>query len=330
MANGAFCCRYTGHTKGRDYERWREQFGRMWLSADFEPVGDGRVANEISGTHHSFLALCSMRGTPIRMDRRDDLDTETRNSLYLIIASNCRLQASQRGRSVDLSKGQMVLLTAGEPARLTQLTPGSRWSIRIPRKRLVDFYRDPEAKVAQPLANSGLTALLLHQIETAHRFGPTLDASANHLTAQYVLDLVGLCLGASGDVAHLAKNRGLAAARLDAIKADILRNLATPDVALARIAANHGMSTRYVQRLLEMTGTSFTGFVREQRLLSARRLLQDQKSRWRKISDIAASVGFADTSYFNRAFRARFGATPRDVRAGLDEAGHQIVTGIGE
>jgi len=59
-------------------------------------------------------------------------------------------------------------------------------------------------------------------------------------------------------------------------------------------------------------------------------LLQDQKSRWRKISDIAASVGFADTSYFNRAFRARFGATPHDVRAGLDEAGHQIVTGIGE
>src|SRR5262245_45316186 len=53
------------------------------------------------------------------------------------------------------------------------------------------------------------------------------------------------------------------------VGADILRNLATPDVALARIAANHGMSTRYVQRLLEMTGTSFTGFVREQRLLSA-------------------------------------------------------------
>src|SRR5262249_1715956 len=119
MANGAFCCRYTGHTKGGDYAMWREQFVRMWLSADFESVGDGRVANEISGTHHSFLALCSMRGTPIRMDRRDDLDTETRNSLYLIIASNCRLQASQHGRSVDLSKGQMVLLTAGEPARLT-------------------------------------------------------------------------------------------------------------------------------------------------------------------------------------------------------------------
>src|SRR5262249_57394081 len=106
------------------------------------------------------------------------------------------------------------------------------------------------------------------------------------------------------------------------IKADILRNLATPDVALARIAANHGMSTRYVQRLLEMTGTSFTGFVREQRLLSARRLLQDQQNRWRKISDIAASVGFADTSYFNPAFPARIRTTPRHARAGPDPTRH--------
>jgi len=313
-----FCYRYAGNTKGPDYERWREQFGHVWLSADFEPVGQERVANETSGTHHSFLGLCLMRGTPIRMDRRDDLDKEMRDCLFLIIASNCRLQAFQHGRSVDLPKGQIVLMSAGEPARLTQLTRGSRWSIRIPRKRLVEFCRDPEAKIARPLPNGGLTELLLHQIETAHRFGPKLDASANHLTAQYVLDLVGLCIGANGDAAYLAKQRGLAAARFDAIKADILQNLGRSDVGIAHIAANHRVSTRYLQRLLEASGTSFTSFVLEQRLLSARRLLQDQKNRWRKISDIAASVGFSDTSYFNRTFRARFGSTPRDVRAGLE------------
>jgi AraC-like DNA-binding protein len=34
----------------------------------------------------------------------------------------------------------------------------------------------------------------------------------------------------------------------------------------------------------------------------------------RKIADIAFSCGFGDISYFNRKFRQRFGASPREVR----------------
>jgi AraC-like DNA-binding protein len=127
-----------------------------------------------------------------------------------------------------------------------------------------------------------------------------------------------LCLGADGDSAHLAARRGLAAARFDAIKAEILKNLGRPEIGLARIAANHRLKKRYVQRLFEQTGTSFTSFVLEQRLLLAHRLLSDPQLRWRKISDIAVGAGFSDISYFNRAFRSRFGATPREVRADLD------------
>jgi AraC-like DNA-binding protein len=314
MMTGRFCFRYTGKPDGPDYEQWRDEFAHIWLAADFTPVGEDHLFNEISGTHHSFLSLCSMRGTPMRMDRRDDLSQGARDYLYLIIASNCRLQACQKAQVVDLSTGQIVLMSASEPARLTQLTQGSRWSVRIPRQRLADFCRNVEDKIQRPIANSELTNLLLHQVETAHRFGPKLDACANCATAHYVLDLVGLCLGADRDAAHLAKHRGLAAARLDEIKAEIMRNLGRPDIDLARLAANHGLKTRYVQRLFELAGTSFTKFVLEQRLLLAHRLLSDPKSRWRKISDIAAGAGFSDISYFNRAFRARFGAVPRDVR----------------
>jgi AraC-like DNA-binding protein len=35
-----------------------------------------------------------------------------------------------------------------------------------------------------------------------------------------------------------------------------------------------------------------------------------------RIIDIALACGFADISYFNRAFRARYGVTPSDVRNG--------------
>ncbi|MGY2933497.1 AraC-like DNA-binding protein [Bradyrhizobium sp. GM6.1] len=52
----------------------------------------------------------------------------------------------------------------------------------------------------------------------------------------------------------------------------------------------------------------------EQRLLQARKLLSDPRARTRKISDIAHSSGFSDLSYFNRAFRKRFAATPSELR----------------
>jgi AraC-like DNA-binding protein len=163
--------------------------------------------------------------------------------------------------------------------------------------------------------SAGLANLVLHQVATAHRFGPKLDASVNHSIGQHLLDLVGLCLGAGGDAAQLAERRGLAAARLDAIKADLLSEIGRADLALAGIASKHGLNTRYVQYLFERSGTSFTEFVLEQRLLLAYRLLREPRGRWRKISDIAASAGFSDISYFNRAFRARFAATPSDIRA---------------
>src|SRR5581483_10314180 len=123
--------------------------------------------------------------------------------------------------------------------------------------------------------------LIVHQAELARRLGPTLDSAANHAIAQHILDLLGLCIGAEKDSAQLAMHRGLAAARLDAIKEDLVQRLASADCELNAVAARHGVSTRYVQHLFERSGTTFTNFLREQRLLAAHRLLRDPQSSWR-------------------------------------------------
>jgi AraC-like DNA-binding protein len=315
MTGKIFCCRYAGRTEGWRYESWREEFGRKWVTADFSSLTDDYVVSELRSSRHSFVALGSMRGTPLRMERRGDVVEHERGDWFLILASGCRMRAFQRGRSVELSGGDLTLLSGDGPASLTQLTEGSRWSIRIPQRPLTDLCRSVEDRVARPIASSGLTRLLLQQVETAHRFGPEIDPAADHATGQYVLDLVVLCLGAQADAAHIAASRGLASARLGSLKAEILRSLSTPDLRLVQIAANQRVSARYVQYLFDQSGTSFTRFVLEHRLLLAHRLLRDPSNRSRKISDIAVAAGFSDISYFNRAFKARFGATPTDDRA---------------
>ena len=54
-----------------------------------------------------------------------------------------------------------------------------------------------------------------------------------------------------------------------------------------------------------------------QRLACAHRLLTDPRLAAEKISSIAVDAGFGDLSYFNRAFRRRFGETPSGIRAQL-------------
>jgi AraC-like DNA-binding protein len=59
--------------------------------------------------------------------------------------------------------------------------------------------------------------------------------------------------------------------------------------------------------------------VLDQRLARAHCMLGDPRFADRTISAIAFAAGFGDLSYFNRVFRARYDATPSDVRAGAQE-----------
>ena len=74
------------------------------------------------------------------------------------------------------------------------------------------------------------------------------------------------------------------------------------------------MTPRYVQRLFEAEGTTFSEFLLQQRLARAHRLLCEPEASAAAISTIAYDVGFGDLSYFNRRFRRKFGMTPREVR----------------
>jgi AraC-like DNA-binding protein len=182
--------------------------------------------------------------------------------------------------------------------------------------------------------------------DVAHRVVPSVDTALLRATAPedpafallsaYCAGLVGLpdelpaatasMAGAQLEelMAHLLGNRdaidlgggsGLRAARLCAIKDDIARNLGRCGLSAAMMGERHGVTPRHVQRLFEREGTTFTEYVLAQRLARAHRLLSDPRRAAEKISAIACDAGFAELSYFNRAFRRRFGAAPSEVRA---------------
>jgi AraC-like DNA-binding protein len=108
---------------------------------------------------------------------------------------------------------------------------------------------------------------------------------------------------------------GLKAARLHAIKEDILAHLGESGLSVAAIAARHGIGPRYVRRLFEQEGITFSEFLLSARLERAHLMLTGPQFGHRTVASIAYSAGFADLSYFNRAFRKRYGLTPSEARA---------------
>jgi AraC-like DNA-binding protein len=135
------------------------------------------------------------------------------------------------------------------------------------------------------------------------------------LVVTHVYDLVALALGATRDATAIANDRGARAARLHAIKTEILNSLGRHELSLAGLAARHGVTPRHVQTLFESDGSTFSRFLLDQRLARAHHMLSNPLLAEQTISRIAYEVGFGDLSHFNRAFRRRYGETPSDVRA---------------
>jgi AraC-like DNA-binding protein len=143
---------------------------------------------------------------------------------------------------------------------------------------------------------------------------PPAGPELSRLTAVHLLDLAALVFGAGRDAAVVARSRGLPAARLRAIKADITACLDQPGLTVAAVSVRHGITPRYVQLLFEHEGTTFSRFVLDQRLARVHSLLTDPRLAGRSISALALDSGFGDVSYFNRAFRRRYATTPTEVR----------------
>ncbi len=107
---------------------------------------------------------------------------------------------------------------------------------------------------------------------------------------------------------------GTQPALLHRIYETIERKLGDPELSPARVAQLEGISERYLQKLFESTGDSFTHYLRERRLQRCWADLANPAEAHRSVSDIAFGCGFSDAAHFSRSFRDRFGLSPRAFR----------------
>lgn len=112
------------------------------------------------------------------------------------------------------------------------------------------------------------------------------------------------------------------------IKDHVDRRLADPSLGPTEIAAATGISRRCLHKLFAAERCSVSQYSEQRRPKRCRRDLLDPRLGEQSIAVITFGWGFGDLSGFNRAFKATFGMTPRDLRAGLGQHPDPACAGV--
>jgi AraC-like DNA-binding protein len=248
------------------------------------------------------------------------------DDLCMSVSSGQTGVISYRGRTLQVGDGAATVVTREDGGFVKHVVHGGRGMfLRVPRSAIAPLAPGLDDCLMRVIApDTGALMLLVKYADVVAQDQAPIAPSLGRLIASHVHDLITLTLGASNDAKALAAGRGVRAARLRTIKADILRNLSDCNLKITAVASRHGVSTRYVHKLFELEGTTFSQFVLEERLTRGYRILADSRFADRRVSSVAFEAGFGDLSYFNQCFRRRYGATPSDIRAQARSAVAQI------
>jgi AraC-like DNA-binding protein len=302
---------------GKHYEEWREDVCRNFCRVDAEPGAGSQIGCKIEIAQVGSLALAKASGKSGRFLRTRGLLSDSCDDFILFAATLGDVLVVRERRAVELQQSQMWLTDLTVEGAVAFNDDHQFATTRIPRRELLAICPDAESRLAEPLvASPGIRDVIARYFALAAESAASLDPIGQQMTARHMVDLVALLLRTGRDEMQLATQRGYSEARLRLLQTEVLDRLHDSNLTIASIALSIGLSPKQVQRLFERSGMTFTEFVLEQRLLSARRLLSSPNGHHGKIGTVAYSVGFGDLSYFNRTFRGRFGVTPSEWRDG--------------
>jgi AraC-like DNA-binding protein len=256
-------------------------------TGSYSPIFGARTRELLSDGRDSYLLTLHTHDHEVSVDGGPPMQVPAGNLMLIneAVRSNFRLPAT------------VVKVVSLKRSRLLEL---------VPRIDVEAFHHVPAAAQGMPLL-TGYADFL--------RESPPQGERARALAAAHLYDLAALVLDDVVRGGAARNGAGLRAARLDLVKKEVRRHLQDPDFGIEAAARRQGITPRYIQRLFEAEGTTFSEFLRDSRLELAFDRLRRSAPGESSIAMLAYDCGFRDLSSFNRGFQRRYGASPSDIRA---------------
>ena len=298
----------TNAVQGRErFSYWRDAVCRAVFGISIEAPPErfsARIAARSAGPLR--FAISESTGYELIRSARDiDREPADHYSIYLQLSGSS--VSTLHDQQVSLEAHDMAVYDGKKPFRA--LHSGRRAIAVVPRP-MIDLRapwlrrRKPHKLAASPYLNLARRHLLqLSAPDTA------LSETEAILLTENLCNLVALA-SAGG----IATDRLEPDLQIQAILVFCRQNLHEPDLSPQRVADRFRVSVRTLHARFSQIGQTFGRWLLEARLDACGTALHDAHQRNLNISEIAYRIGFNDLSHFNKAFRARFGMTPRDWR----------------
>jgi AraC-like DNA-binding protein len=292
---------------------------RMYLRASFLSLNDessGRVS--VRKFNCGSVSLLYSESDAFGLARGREFLSDGDADFRLVLNHAAPFEYESGSHLARMEPGEAMVAFNGEVGTARHFGPTRCSTIRIGHQLLLDAAPGLELQPVWRIEpGSPRLRLLTSYLECLRRQWPSNDRPLDSSVERHLIQLVALALNPHRET-QLAGARSVRAARLATIRADVMTNLGQERLSARTIARRHGVTDRYVHRLFEETGETFGAFVERTRMERAFALLTNSANAGMRISEIALSVGYGEHSTFNRAFRRRFGDTPRAVRQQSD------------
>jgi AraC-like DNA-binding protein len=225
---------------------------------------------------------------------------------------------SQGDRQTVLRPGDVTVYETTRPYSITNLGLTELHYFQVPRSALALPRKTLEQVLGTRIGrdNNPLAAVTASFLASLGQSDVLDQPRAAELVVTPALELIRALVAAHVDDEVLSR-KPLDRSLTLRIQRYIADHLGNRDLNAETIAAAHHVSVRQLYKVLAHADIRLTDTIRRQRLEACRRELRDDRRRHIAIATISARWGFADPSHFSRVFRAEYGMTPHEWRAGV-------------
>lgn len=278
--------------------RSAQEVGATVGTLDFARVGSISVGRFSSS--HSCVTQHPVALTP-----------SARKSVFLAVQLKGRTSVEQCGRTMRLAPGAWGLCDAPTPCVSSHSEDVDQLHLLIPRES-VRLAVDTRFVVCRPFAEqSRISELMCNTIVSLFEELPQLGPRHSVDLADIALKLFHLAV-----TERIQQPDGCSAkeALRERINHYVESRLRDSSLTLDQIAKDLQCTKRYLHMAFAAEERSLNEYIWDRRLERCRDDLENPMRRARSITETAMSWGFSNLSHFSRAFRDRFGVTPRQMR----------------
>ncbi|CAN7336735.1 helix-turn-helix domain-containing protein [Acidovorax sp. LjRoot118] len=300
---------------------WTDMICTTYVQLECDAPRGDRFGGSIQSHHLPGLDLSVVRSCAQRVVRTPSFISRATDDCFIVsLQTKGHGVISQDGRDAAVAPGDFALYDSTRPYTLQFSEDFEEIVLKLRGEQLRALVAGTEQLTATTVSGRSGAGHLMASMDTALRGEvDTLPAASAAAVASGVISVLVAGLQ-SLPACSRAEPSTMGAYHVARIKRHIDGRLRDPALTIESVATDLGMSSGHLHRLFKAEPQSPSHYLWGQRLDGASRELLDARRTKTSVAEIAFGWGFNDAAHFSRAFKERFGQSPRGWRAqGLAE-----------